>query len=400
MTLFKGIPVAPMDPIFGLGAAYNKDARDFKINLTVGVYKDEVLQTPVLESIKLTETILLKEELNKEYSLIEGDKEYLSLVGSLVFGSSFFEQNHMFISSFQTVGGTGALRIGGEFLKKVVCEEIHISDPSWPNHKGIFSEVGLLVKNYPYYDLNTNSLDFVQMRTYLKGLAPKSTVLFHTCCHNPSGADPSKHQWQELATICKERNLIPFFDSAYLGLGKTLGDDTYAIRLFASMGIEMLIAVSFSKNFSLYGERIGALYIYSNEIETAQKITSQIKTIIRRNYSNPPIHGMKIVKEILRNPSLRAIWEEELSLMRNRILEMKSLFVEKLSLRVKNKDFSYLEQTNGMFCFCGLEKSVVELLMKEYAIYMTHDGRINVAGLTKNTIDYVVDSIAKVLNRI
>jgi aromatic-amino-acid transaminase len=242
--------------------------------------------------------------------------------------------------------------------------------------------------------MKTNSMEFEKMATCLSTLPAKTVVLFHACCHNPSGLDPTLLQWEMLAEICKERDLIPFFDAAYLGLDQGIDADGCALRLFADKGLEMLVAVSFSKNFSLYGERVGALYIVSSTKEIAEKVTSQVKILIRRNYSNPPIHGAKIVAGILLDPLLRHSWEIELSEMRQRILALKMSFCEKLSKEIKTKDFGYLAKTRGMFCFCGLEKPVVERLMTEYGIYMTYDGRINVAGLTVKSIDYVVQSIA------
>ena len=340
------------------------------------------------------ETILLQKSESKQYLPIDGDKSYLEQVGQLVFGQSFWQKNSSCISSFQSIGGTGALRIAGEFLKKEIGSKIYISEPSWPNHKGVFSQAGLAIETYPYYDMKTNSMEFEKMVDCLSNLPAKTVVLFHACCHNPSGLDPTLPQWEQLAKICKERNLIPFFDAAYLGLDQGLEADSAALRLFASKGLEMLVAVSFSKNFSLYGERVGALYIISGSKEIAEKVTSQVKILIRRNYSNPPIHGAKIVAGILLDPHLRHAWEMELSEMRERIITLKISFCEKLSKEIKTKDFGYLVKTRGMFCFCGLEKTVVERLMKEYGIYMTYDGRINVAGLTVKSMDYVVQSIA------
>jgi aromatic-amino-acid transaminase len=394
MSFFENVSLAPSDPILGLNAAFIADTRAGKINLTAGVYKTEEGITPIMSAVKKMETILLQDSESKQYLPIDGDKTYLDQVGQLVFGQSFWQKNLTCISSFQSIGGTGALRIAGEFLKKEVGSQIYISEPSWPNHKGVFSQAGLSIETYPYYDMKTNSMEFEKMATCLRTLPAKTVVLFHACCHNPSGLDPTLLQWEMLAEICKERELIPFFDAAYLGLDQGIDADSSALRLFAAKGLEMLVAVSFSKNFSLYGERVGALYIVSSTKEIAEKVTSQVKILIRRNYSNPPIHGAKIVAGILLDPDLRHSWETELSEMRQRILALKMSFCEKLSNEIKTKDFGYLAKTRGMFCFCGLEKPVVERLMTEYGIYMTYDGRINVAGLTVKSIDYVVQSIA------
>ena len=394
MSFFENVSLAPFDPILGLNAAFHADPRPHKINLTAGVYKTEEGKTPIMTSVKIRESILLQDSDSKQYLPIEGDKTYLEQVGLLVFGKIFWQTNGKRVSAFQSIGGTGALRIAGDFLKNEIGSKIYISDPSWPNHKGVFSQAGLDVGTYPYYDMKTNSMQFEKMVDCLTTLPAKSIVLFHACCHNPSGLDPTLQQWELLAEICKERDLIPFFDAAYIGLDLGIESDTAALRLFASKGLEMLVAVSFSKNFSLYGERVGALYIISSSQEIAAKVTSQVKILIRRNYSNPPMHGAQIVSGILLDPELRNSWEGELCQMRERIFHLKKSFCEKLSAEIKTRDFDYLRRTRGMFCFCGLEKPVVERLMKEYGIYMTYDGRINVAGLTEKSIEYVVQSIA------
>jgi aromatic-amino-acid transaminase len=397
MSCFARVPLAPSDPIFGLVSQYQRDPRSSKVDLTAGIYKNELLKTPIMQAVKKIEHHLLSQEDNKEYLPIEGDRSYLSLVADMVFGSELSRDFAHSISSFQTIGGTGALRIGAELIKQELGEKIYISDPSWPNHQGVFSRVGLVVACYPYYNWDTHRFDFIEMEKFLKGLPQKSVVLLHAGCHNPSGQDPSLEEWQRMANIFKDRDLIPFFDAAYLGFAGTPEEDAYPIRLFAKMGIEMFVAISFSKTFSLYGERIGALFVVSHSCDVEKNITSQLKTIVRRNYSNPPIHGMRIVQGILQDPVLTKEWLSELAAMRKRIHSMKQEFIIKISARVLSTDYQYLEQARGMFCFCSLDRKEVDHLREEYGIYMTGDSRINLAGLTSSNIDYVVDSIAKVV---
>lgn len=397
MSFFEKVSLASSDPILGLNAAFYKDERSFKVNLTAGVYKTEELKTPVMQCIKEYEQKLISEEMNKEYQPIDGDKKYLHEVGKFVFGKGFWHSHSARVSSFQTLGGTGALRVAGEFFHQEIGSGLYVSDPSWPNHKGVFSQCGLKVGTYPYYDLQTNTMQFEQMMSALKSLPAKSVIVLHACCHNPSGVDPSLQQWEEIAEICQSRELIPFFDAAYLGFGVGIDKDASAIRFFAEKGIEIAVAVSFSKNFSLYGERVGALYVVAQSESIAEKITSQIKILVRRNYSNPPLHGAKIVGGILSHDAFRMSWEIELSQMRDRIAQMKKIFSGELVAKVKSKDYRYLGNTNGMFCFCGLEKTEVERLIKEYGVYMTYDGRINVAGLTLSSMEYVTNAIANVI---
>jgi aspartate/tyrosine/aromatic aminotransferase len=397
MSVFDHVQQAPIDPILGLNAIFFQDDRKYKINLTAGVYKDEHMQTPVMHAVRKCEKNILAEERSKEYLPIEGDLFFLQEVAAWLFGNSLWQELLERTSSFQAIGGTGALKVGADFLKKELHSNIYVSTPTWPNHYGIFSQAGHVVESYPYYDMKTNSLLFSEIIDSLKKMTSKSVVLFHASCHNPSGVDLSISQWEEIASICKDKELVPFFDAAYLGFGGTIDHDAKAIRLFAQKEIEMLIAVSFSKNFSLYGERVGALYVISKNEKTAKNITSQVKMLIRRNYSSPPLHSAKIVREILKDDHLKKLWEDELAHMRDRINSLKREFSIKLMSQITSKDYQYLLGTKGMFCFCGLEKVAVERLMKDHAVYMTYDGRINAAGLSVHTIDYVVDAIKKVV---
>lgn len=394
MDFFEQVSLASPDPIFGLQTAFLADKRPEKVNLSVGVYKTEELKTPVMRAVKQTEAHLLNQEKTKEYLPIEGDRDYLEKVGMLVFGSAFWSSSSARISSAQTVGGVGALRLGGDFVKQEkIGEAIYLSDPTWPNHKGVFLRTGLKVEHYPYYDTKKQSLDFDALVTFLKKLPPRAVVLLHTCCHNPTGKDLEEEQWKTLSTLFLERRLVPFFDTAYQGFGLGLEEDAFPLRLFAQEGHEMLVAISFSKNFSLYAERVGALFVISQSHKTAPNVLSRLKTIIRTTYSNPPLHGAKVVSTILGSAPLRKEWEDELLSMRKRIEEMRYALCEALKKKTKGKSFDFLRQRSGLFSFTGLSSTQVERMIKEFAIYMTSDGRINVCGLNWDNLDYVVDSL-------
>jgi aromatic-amino-acid transaminase len=390
---FSSIPTESKDPIYGLNSAFYADARKEKVNLGMGVYCTETLTTPVMECVKLAEEALLKSETTKKYLPICGDKDYLEGAANLILGKELYDQFQDRFSLAQSIGGSGALRLGGDFLSRNIGTSIHISDPSWVNHKAIFSESGLKVLSYPYYDSETKDVNFSKLIEYLLTLSSKSVILFHVVCHNPSGADLTKEQWQEIAEICIEKELIPFFDAAYLGFDQTIEEDAYPIRLFLQKGIEFLLAVSFSKNLSLYAERVGFLLVFS-ELASTVAIDSQIKALTRRSYSSPPVHGAKIVLTILQIPSLMILWKKELADMKSRINRMKQLFEQSLS--TTGKDYSYLLNKKGFFSYCHLSKKQVNILIKEYAIYLPSDGRVNLAGLNTESIPYVVNAFREI----
>lgn len=396
MSFFEKVLLAVPDPILGLTAAFRSDPREKKVNLGVGLYKTENLKTIVQESVKLAETFLLEEEKSKEYLPIDGDKLYLDQMGDLVFGREIWKKEKDRIACFQAVGGTGALKIGGTFLKEEENHPIWIPNPTWPNHSGVFSHCGLMVEEYPYYDKKNRSLDFEKMLSYLKKLAPGSIILLHAVCHNPTGCDPSEEQWEILCDLFKTKQLLPFFDFAYQGFGQGIEEDAKNIRRFLNAGMEMLVAVSNAKNLSLYGERTGCLFIVSDSKNIAEKITSRMKQMIRVNYSSPPMHGAKIAAHIFSTPSLRCKWEQELGEMRERILLMRLLLTEGLACKSPKNDFSSIGKAAGMFSFTGLDKPQVEKIRVEYGIYMPSDGRINVCGLNRSNLDYVVDAIVSV----
>lgn len=392
---FNQVEEAPVDAIFGLSSAFHADPRATKVNLSVGVYKSADLKTSILNSVRNAEKYLLTEEKTKDYLPIDGCSEFLEKTGVLIFGESLWKEDSKRVAAAQSIGGTGALRLGGDFFIKEISSEVFISDPSWPNHRGVFSKVGFNVSNYPYYDRERDCVDFENLIIFLKGLPPKSIVVLHACCHNPTGADLTIEQWKILSELFFDKKLFPFFDFAYQGFGKSLDEDAKAIRLFAEAGHEMAVASSYSKNFALYSERIGALFILTASEKAAKHVRSQIKVLIRTNYSNPSRHGASIVATILGNKGFRDEWELEVTKMRERIAEMRHAFAR--ALIVKNPRFNFLEHRNGLFSFCGLKKEQVEKITREYGIYMTLDGRINVAGLNWDNLDYVVSAILSVL---
>ena len=393
MSFFDRVPLAPPDSILGLTATFLKDPRKNKVNLGVGLYKTEDLRTPVLDSVKDAEAALIDTENTKEYLSIDGDPLFLEKMGELVFGKEKWAKEKERTAVVQTVGGTGALKIGGAFLKEEAESPIWISSPTWPNHRSIFLSCGLPIENYNYYDAKSHQVDFNRMLACFEKLPEKTIVLLHASCHNPTGCDLELEEWKTLCTLFKTKKLIPFFDFAYQGFGRSLDEDAEAVRHFLKNGVEMLVAVSSAKNFSLYGERAGCLFVVSESPKIAEHILSRVKQIIRTIYSNPPMHGAKIIAHILNTPSLCKIWEAELKHMRERINRMRMSLYERLEAKGKGEAFSQISRGRGMFGFTGLNKTQVEKLIAEYGIYMTGDGRINVCGLNMSNVDYVVQAI-------
>lgn len=390
--------MAPPDAILGLTEAFKKDPNPNKINLTVGVYKDASGNTPIPAPVKKAEEKLLASESTKGYLPIDGAAEYGSAVQALIFGAG-----HEIIESKRAVtahtpGGTGALRVAGEFLHSISpTASLWLSDPTWPNHPSVFQAAGLNTKTYPYYDSKARILAFDQIVESLRQVPEGDAVLFHGCCHNPSGMDPDINQWKELAQIAAERKFVPFLDFAYQGLAKGLEEDAAGLRQFLREGCELLVASSFSKNFGLYSERVGALTLVAATQDAAQTSLSHLKRLIRANYSNPPAHGAGIVTTVLNDPALRAEWEAEVKTMCQRINGMRQLFVETLKKKGVEQDFSFLTGQRGMFSFSGLTKDQVLELREKYAIYIVNSGRINVAGMTADNMDPLCEAIASVL---
>jgi len=375
--MFEHIQAAPADPILGLNDAYKKDPNPNKINLGVGVYKDEQGHTPILKAVKQAEERLLFQEKSKNYLSIEGRPNYRSAVQTLLFGEGHPIISKQLAQTAHTPGGTGALRVAAEFIKKHLPEAtIWVSNPTWANHQSVFQSVGLEVGSYSYYNADSKTLDFEAMLASLSQVPEGDVVLFHGCCHNPTGIDPTPEQWYQLAKLCSKQGFLALFDFAYQGFGQSLNDDAQGLRTFLDHVPEMLIASSFSKNFGLYNERVGALTIVCETSEQAESAFTQIKRCIRTNYSNPPSHGSAVVAEILNDAELYALWENELDSMRTRIHEMRSLFVNTLRAKGVEQDFSFISQQQGMFSFSGLTPDQVNQLRNEFGIYIVGSGRI------------------------
>lgn len=396
--IFSQVVPAPADPILGLTDTFKADPRTDKVNLGVGIYKDEAGQTPVLKSVKKAETILLDEEKTKNYLGIEGVTLYNSVVQALLFGDKHPVLDAGRAVTAQAPGGTGALRIAAEFVvRNTPSRVIWISNPTWANHQNIFETAGLSVKEYAYYDAAAQDIDFDAMLASLSGAASGDLVLLHGCCHNPTGIDLTLDQWQKVGELCRDKGLVPLFDFAYQGFGRGIEEDAEGLRLVAGMVPELLIANSFSKNFGLYNERIGAVTLVGASADEAKVAFSQIKRTIRANYSNPPAHGAMIVSTILSRPALKAEWEAELAEMRERIAEMRTLFVDSLAKAGVERDFSFISRQMGMFSFSGLDKAQVARLKDEFGVYIVGSGRISVAGMTKSNMPAICAAIAKVL---
>ncbi|MCE9775511.1 aspartate/tyrosine/aromatic aminotransferase [Shewanella algae] len=396
--IFSQITAAPADPILGLTEAFKADPRTDKVNLGVGIYKDEAGQTPVLKSVKLAEAKLLEEEKTKSYLGIEGVALYNQAVQRLLFGKDNVIIADGRAVTAQAPGGTGSLRVAAEFvLSNTDSKTIWISNPTWANHKNIFETAGLEIKEYSYYRAETHDLDFDAMMTDLQQASEGDLVLLHGCCHNPTGIDLNINQWQQVAKLCAEKGLVPLFDFAYQGFGSGIEEDAQGLRAVAAVVPELLVANSFSKNFGLYNERIGAVTLVAKDSESAVRAFSQVKRTIRANYSNPPAHGAMIVSTILNDVELNALWQQELTEMRQRIASMRTLFVESLKAEGVDRDFSFISRQNGMFSFSGLNKEQVARLKDEFGVYIVGSGRISVAGMTKTNMPVICKAIAKVL---
>lgn len=396
--MFKHLEAAPPDAILGLNEAFGKDPSSDKINLTTGVYKDADGQTTVLDCVKEAERWLLDNESTKSYLGIDGMPGFGERVRDLLLGEDHEINTSRRAATIQSPGGTGALRVAGEFLARTFPEaRIWCSRPTWANHGAIFRAAGIEVAEYSYFDAASNSLDLSAFLDDLAQIPPGDIVCLHGCCHNPTGVDPSPEQWQQVAEIVSERGLLPLVDFAYQGFGDGLDSDTTGLQALSQPGCQLLIASSFSKNFGLYRERVGALTVTTSDSDTADIVLSVLKQTIRANYSNPPSHGAAIVTTILDDQSLRQQWEDELALMRTRINTMRRRFVEEMSLAAPDHDFRFVTAQRGMFSFSGLSTEQVDRLREDHAVYMVRNGRINVAGLTETNVAPFCQSIAKVL---
>ncbi|MCU8020116.1 MULTISPECIES: amino acid aminotransferase [unclassified Shewanella] len=396
--IFSQVLLAPADPILGLTDTFKADPRQDKVNLGVGIYKDEAGQTPVLASVKKAEAILLEQEKTKNYLGIEGVQAYNRVVQTLLFGEGSALISSGRAATAQAPGGTGALRIAAEFLlRNTDSHTIWVSNPTWANHQNIFETVGLTVKEYGYYKAEAHDIDFDTMMTDLSNANAGDVVLLHGCCHNPTGIDLTLAQWELVAQLCADKKLVPLFDFAYQGFGAGIEEDAAGLRLVASKVSELLVANSFSKNFGLYNERIGAVTVVAEDADAAVRAFSQVKRTIRANYSNPPAHGALIVSTILNDAALKAMWVQEVKEMRERIAEMRTLFVDSLKAEGVTQDFSFISRQNGMFSFSGLNKAQVARLKDEFGVYIVGSGRISVAGMTKTNMPVICKAIAQVL---
>lgn len=397
-SLFSHIVLAPRDPILGLNEAYNADPRSDKINLGVGVYYDANGKIPLLACVRAAEIERVAAALPRSYQPIEGPAAYNRAVQALLLGTDSALIAEGRAVTAQTLGGTGALKIGADFLfRQIGSRTIHISDPSWENHRALFEAAGFSVADYPYYDATTRGVRFDALIAYFNNLPVGDCVLLHACCHNPTGADLSPAQWTEIIRVCAARGLIPFLDIAYQGFGDGLDTDATAVRQFAAAGLTCLIASSFSKSLSLYGERVGALTLITASADETARVLSQVKRIIRTNYSNPPIHGAALATAILTQPTLRQQWEDELATMRNRIRAMREALVTALDAQGISTDFTFINRQRGMFSYTGLSTTQVERLQAEFAIYAVSTGRICLAALNTNNLERVASAVAKTL---
>ena len=398
MNLFSSVQLAPKDPIFGLTEAYTADQRPTKVNLGVGVYYTDEGKVPLLKAVLEAEREIVAKEAPRAYIPIEGPNPYNSAVQNLLFGadSSLIKDGR--VVTAECLGGTGALRVGGDFVKRLEPQaKAAISAPSWENHRGIFEAAGYEVLEYTYFDPKTRGVDFDGMVKSLESFPPKTFVVLHACCHNPTGADLTKEQWQKIISICQTKQLIPFLDLAYQGFAEGIEADGTAVRMFAQSGLSFFVSSSFSKSFSLYGERVGALSIVTQSKEESTRVMSQLKKVIRTNYSNPPTHGAAIVAMVLNSPKLRQMWEAELAQMRDRIKAMRQGLKQKLASAGVQQDFSFIEAQRGMFSYSGLTADQVSKLQEQDGIYALSTGRICVAALNTKNIDRVAQAIARVV---
>lgn len=390
MTRFTEVPLLPPDPIFGIVQELSQDPRNEKMNLCMGVYRDDDGDPVLFDVVRDVESRYLEVEESKDYLPLQGDHTFCDNTNALVFG----ERNpHCYVN--QTAGGTGALRCGADFIKRFISETIILPSHTWANHNQIFHDAGLQMLKYSYFDAEKRSVDIGKMLESLSQLPEGSAVLLHASCHNPCGADPTEDEWNKIADICEERNFFPFFDCAYQGFGDGIDEDVISIRLFAERGFEFQVAYSYSKNMGLYGDRCGALLTVFSSQEVKANLMGVIKRIVRTSYSNCPRHGSTIVNEVLKKSE--APWKEELLLVRERLRSIRRAFQGALVDAMPSYDWSFVTDQKGMFTMCGFTEDVVERLKVEHAIYMTKNARINIAGIQINRIDYLVDALKRVL---
>lgn len=396
-SFFAAVEMAPRDPILGLTESFNADARSGKVNLGVGVYLDDKGKVPLLAAVQRAEKARLEALPPRSYQPIEGLAAYGQAVQRLLFGGGSPLLSAGRVITFEALGGTGALKVGADYLRRLLPDAtLFISDPSWENHRALFEFAGFQVGAYAYYDPLTRGVDFAAMKASLNQLPPGSIVVLHACCHNPTGADLDAQQWAELIELIGTRRLLPFVDIAYQGFADGVEEDALPVRLLADSGLQFLVASSFSKSFSLYGERVGALSVVAASRDEAIRVMSQIKRVVRTNYSNPPTHGGAIVAAVLSDSELSRLWADELGVMRARIRSMRAALVDRLQARGVAQDFSFVTRQRGMFSYTGLNAAQVDRMRDEFGIYAVSSGRICVAALNTQNIDYVAEAIAAV----
>jgi len=398
MSLFSAVELAPRDPILGLNEQFNADPNPKKVNLGVGVYFDDNGKLPLLDCVQAAEKTMMDKPTARGYLPIDGIVAYDSAVKALVFGADSEPVTSGRVATVQAIGGTGGLKIGADFLKHLNPDaQVLISDPSWENHRALFTNAGFAVGSYAYYDAAQRGVNFDGMLRDLNAAAPGTIIVLHACCHNPTGYDINPAQWDQVVSSVKARGLTAFLDMAYQGFGYGIQEDGAVIHKFVDAGLNFFVSTSFSKSFSLYGERVGGLSVVCNDKEEMGRVLSQLKIVIRTNYSNPPTHGGAVVAAVLNNPELRAVWEEELRGMRVRIKAMRQKLVDGLKAAGVRQDMSFITSQIGMFSYSGLTKDQMVRLRSEFGVYGTDTGRMCVAALNSKNIDYVCEAIAKVM---
>ncbi|WP_107688845.1 amino acid aminotransferase [Neisseria wadsworthii] len=396
--MFQHVEFYPGDPILSLVETFNNDPRSEKVNLSIGIYFDENGKLPVLECVKQAEVRRAAEPQPRPYLPMEGLAAYRSGVQKLLFGADCAALRENRVATIQTLGGSGALKVGADFLRRWFPDvKVYVSDPTWDNHRGIFEGAGFEVGVYPYYDAANGGVKFEELLTFLLGLSENSIVLLHPCCHNPTGVDLTHAQWDALLEVVQMRKLIPFMDIAYQGFGENLTDDAYAIRKAVAMGLPLFVSNSFSKNLSLYGERVGGLSVVCPTEEEAQLVFGQLKFTVRRIYSSPPAHGGYVTADVMNSPELFSQWEVEVYAMRDRIRAMRRKLYDVSVNKVPEKNFDYFIKQRGMFSYTGLSPEQVQRLRDEFAVYLVASGRMCVAGLNESNVDYVANAFAEVL---
>lgn len=398
MSLFSAIEMAPRDPILGLIEQFSADSNPNKVNLGVGVYYDDSGKLPLLKCVQAAEAQIMGTPKARGYLPIDGIAAYDGAVKGLVFGTNSEAVQSDRVATIQAIGGTGGLKVGADFLRRLgTSDTVLISDPSWENHRALFTAAGFQVGTYPYYDADKRGINFEGMLAGLKAAAAGTVVVLHACCHNPTGYDITPEQWDQVVAVVKEKQLTPFLDMAYQGFGFGIQEDGAVIQKFVDAGLTFLVSTSFSKSFSLYGERVGALSVLCTDKAEAAKVLSQLKITIRTNYSNPPIHGGSVVATVLGTPELRAQWEVELAEMRDRIKTMRKTLVDGLKAAGVTQDMSFITQQIGMFSYSGLTKDQMVRLRTEFGVYGTDTGRMCVAAMNSKNIDHVCHSVAAVV---